>query len=226
LRFYFKEIDPGHDMHQPSHHNLPTAKAYAQGFTLIELSVCMTIIGILATGVVYMYTNPTAKVKSVMFNILADLNLARSESVNRNQDILVDFTLGDKDGYLICLDTDSDKDCNDELAENIIKEVLFREEVQFYDCISAPPYPADGPTKTPSGTKLAGKNGLIFGGPNYIKWQPDGTSGDNGSIIVYHPAKQNPQQVRGDPYAAVISSAATGRIRLMRWRQNNGWSKK
>ncbi len=186
----------------------------------------MTILCILATGVVYMYTNPTAKVKSVMFNILADLNLARSESVNRNQDILVDFILGDIDGYLICLDTDSDKECHDELAENIIKEVLFREEVQFYDCISAPPYPADGPTKTPSGTNLAGKNGLIFGGPNYIKWQPDGTSGDNGSILVYHPAKQNPQQVRGDPYAAVISSAATGRIRLMRWRQNNGWSKK
>jgi hypothetical protein len=112
----------------------------------------MVIICILATGVVYMYSNPTAKVKGVMFNILADLNLARSESVNRNQDILVDFTLGDRDGYLICLDTDSDKDCDDELAENIIKKVLFREEVQFYDCGFAPPYPANGPTKTPSGT--------------------------------------------------------------------------
>ena len=75
-------------------------------------------------------------------------------------------------------------------------------------------------------SELAGKNGLIFGGPNYIKWQPDGTSGDNGSIIVYHPAPQNPQQVKGDPYAAVISSAATGRIRLMRWRQDSGWSMK
>ena len=213
-------------MCHPALYSLLHHKRRAQGFTLIELCVCMAILCILATGVVYMYTNPTAKVKSVMFNLLADLNLARSESVNRNQDILVDFILGDIDGYLICLDTDSDKDCNDELAENIIKEVLFREEVQFYDCILAPPYPAAGPTKTPSGTNLAGKNGLIFGGPNYIKWQPDGTSGDNGSIIVYHPAKQNPQQVRGDPYAAVISSAATGRIRLMRWRQNNGWLKK
>jgi len=213
-------------MYQPSTFKLFKAKAHSQGFTLIELSVVMTVICILATGVFYMYANPTAIVKSVMFNVLADLNLARSESVNRNQDILVDFTLGNKDGYLICLDTDSDRDCDDELAEDIIKEVLFREEVQFYDCTSSPPYPANGPTKTPSGTKLAGKNGLIFGGPNYIKWQPDGTSGDNGSIIVYHPAPRNPQQVKGDPYAAVISSAATGRIRLMRWRQDNGWSKK
>ena len=213
-------------MYQPSTSKLFKTKAHSQGFTLIELSVVMTVICILATGLAYMYANPTAIVKGVMFNVLADLNLARSESVNRNQDILVDFTLGNKDGYLICLDTDSDKDCDDELAEDIIKEVLFREEVQFYDCTSSPPYPVNGPTKTPSGTKLAGKNGLIFGGPNYIKWQPDGTSGDNGSIIVYHPAPRNPQQVKGDPYAAVISSAATGRIRLMRWRQDNGWSKK
>ena len=213
-------------MYQSSQSKLSKTGAHTQGFTLIELCVVMTIVCILATGAVYMYSNPTAQVKGVMFNILADLNLARSEAVNRNQDILVDFILGDKDGYLICLDTDSDKDCNDESAEDIIKEVLFKKAVQFYDCTFAPPYPVDGPIKTPSGTTLAGKNGLIFGGPNYIKWQPDGTSGDNGSIIVYHPDNENLQQVRGDPYAAVISSAATGRLRLMRWRRNNGWSKK
>ena len=213
-------------MYQSSEYTLIKAKDHTQGFTLIELCVFVTVLCILATGVAYMYSNPTAQVKGVMFNILTDLNLARSEAVNRNQDLLVDFTLGDKDGYLICLDTNSDKDCSDELTENIIKKVLFRKDVQFYDCTSAPPYPADGPTKTPSGTKLAGKNGLVFGGPDYIKWQPDGTSGDNGSIIVYHPDLENPQQVKGDPYAAVISSAATGRIRLMRWRQNKGWSKK
>ena len=201
-------------------------RSLSKGFTLVELSVVMAIVCILASSAMYMYINPTAKVKGVAFGILTDLNLARSEAVNRNQDVLVDFTLGDKDGYLICLDTDADKDCNDESADNIIKKILFRKEVQFYDCMSAPPYPAGGPTKTPAGTKLAGKNGLIFGGPNYIKWQPDGTSGDNGSIIIYHPAPENSQKVKGDPYAAVISSAATGRIRLMRWRQKSGWAKK
>lgn len=213
-------------MCQGSGHKTIKTKACEQGFTLIEVCVFMTVVCILATGVAYMYNNPTAKVKGVMFNILADLNLARSESVNRNLDILVDFTFGDRDGYLICRDTDADKDCNDELVTDIIKKVQFREEVRFYDCGSAPPYPLNGPTKTPSGTKLAGKNGLIFGGPNYIKWQPDGTSGDNGSIIVYHPAPNDSQQVKGSPYAAVISSAATGRIRLMRWNHGNGWSKK
>ena len=211
----------------PSTYSLSAAdKKYAQGFTLIELTVVMVIVSILASGAVYMFTNPTAKVKSSAFCMLADLNLARSEAVTRNQDVLVDFTFGTQNGYLICIDTDADKDCQDEIDDNIIKEILFREEVHFYDCVSAPPYPENGPTKTPSGTSLAGKNGLIFGGPNYIKWQPGGTSGDNGSIILYHPAPDNPRQVKGDLYAAVISSAATGRIRLMRWRREGGWSKK
>lgn len=198
----------------------------AKGFTLIELVIVMIIVCILATGVVFMFNNPTARIKNVAFTLLADMNLARSEAVDRNREVLVDFTLGTRDGYMICLDTDGDRDCGNESASDIIKKVLFRAEVQFYDCTSAPPYPAGGPTKTPAGTPLAGKNGLIFGGPNYIKWQPDGTSSDNGSIILYHPAGFNPHKVRGDPYAAVISSAATGRIRLMRWRVKNGWSRK
>ena len=196
------------------------------GFTLVELLVVMVIIGILATSVVFMFSNPTAKVKSMAFSLLTDLNLARFEAVNRNTDVLVDFTLGASDGYRICLDSNDDKDCSDEPAENTIKEVLFTEEVQFYDCMSAPPYPEGGPAKTPSGTPLAGKNGLIFGGPDYLKWQPDGSSGDNGSIILYHPSFENPHQVRGDAYAAVISSAATGRIRLMRWHRESGWAMK
>lgn len=196
------------------------------GVTLVELMVVMVIVTILAIGVVITYTNPTAKVKTAAFSILADLNLARSEAVNRNDDVLVDFTLGARDGYIICLDTDTDKDCDDEAAENIIKKVEFRQEVQFYDCTSAPPFPDSGPKKTTSGTTLAGKNGLIFGGPNYIKMQPDGTSSDNGSIVIYHPARGDAQKVKGSPYTAVISSAATGKIRLMRWRKEKGWSKK
>lgn len=210
----------------PTRHLLLNRKKSEPGYTLVELSVVMVIVCIVVLGVIFMYNNPTVKVKSVAFGILADLNLARSTAVARNQDILVDFTLGTTDGYVICIDTNDDKNCNDESAENIIKKVLFRKEVQFYDCLAAPPYPINGPTKTPSGTELAGKNGLIFGGPNFIKWQPDGSSGDNGSILMYHPESGNPQKVKGSPFAAVISSAATGRMRLMRWQQGKGWSMK
>ena len=188
--------------------------------------VVMVIIAILATGALMMFRNPSAKVRGAIFNIQGDINLARSEAVNRNRDVLVDFSPGSTDGYQLCLDRDNDNDCSDEAAEDLIKEVVFPEEVQFYDCTSAPPFPAGGPTTTPSGTYLAGKNGLIFGGPNYVKMQPDGTSSDNGSIIVYCHAAGNPQAIKGSPYAAVISSAASGRIRVLRWRQDGGWSKK
>jgi prepilin-type N-terminal cleavage/methylation domain-containing protein len=54
------------------HYPLPFQKRLAQGFTLIELSVVMAIVCILATGVVFMYSNPTAKVKGVAFAILTE----------------------------------------------------------------------------------------------------------------------------------------------------------
>ncbi len=108
--------------------------ATMQGFTLVETAIVMTIVCILALAAVYMYSNPTAKVKSVIFCLLSDLNLARSEAVNRNRDVLVDFTIGARDGYIICLDTDADKDCGDETADSIIREVIFREEVKYYEC--------------------------------------------------------------------------------------------
>ena len=113
-------------MMRPLYHSILPRKKPAHGFTLVELAVVMIIVCILASGVVYMYINPTAKVKSVAFCLLADLNHARSEAVSRNWDVLVDFTFGTRDGYLICIDTDADKDCQDEAAENIIKKVLFR----------------------------------------------------------------------------------------------------
>ena len=62
-----------------------------RGFSLVELMVVMVIVGILATGVVFMFADPTAKVKAAAFNMLGDLNRARSEAVSRNEDVLVEF---------------------------------------------------------------------------------------------------------------------------------------
>ena len=61
------------------------------GFSLIELMVVMAIVAILATGVVFMFANPNAKVKTQTFNLLGEINMARSEAVTRNQEVLIDF---------------------------------------------------------------------------------------------------------------------------------------
>ncbi len=109
-----------------------------RGFTLVELMVVMVIVGILATGVVFMFTDPTAKVKAAAFEMRGDLNLARAEAVRRNQNILMDFLFtaeadcskidkdsfdacygaGSNQGYVICFDENGDNDCEDEVRSS------------------------------------------------------------------------------------------------------------
>ena len=136
------------------------------GFSLIEVMVVMVIVAILATGVVFMFTDPTAKVKAAAFEMRGDFNLARAEAVRRNNDILVDFIFtaesdcnkkdkssfdacfsgsGSNQGYVICFDENSDNDCSDEvlaasaaedLEEKVIKTVIFKDPVKFFAEIS------------------------------------------------------------------------------------------
>ena len=129
-----------------------------RGFSLVELMVILVIIGILAVGVVFMFADPTAKVKAAAFEIRGDFNLARAEAVRRNQNILIQFVdtakvtcgretpadfadcfdLGDtSQGYVICVDENLDNDCSDEgtnatdLEERVIKTVIFGDGVKY-----------------------------------------------------------------------------------------------
>ena len=56
-----------------------------RGFSLVELMVVMVIVGILATSVVFMFADPTAKVKAVAFEMRGDFNLARGVAVKENK---------------------------------------------------------------------------------------------------------------------------------------------
>jgi len=217
---------------------------------MIELMVVMAIVAILATGVVFMFANPTAKVKTQAFELLGEINYARAVSVAENKNVLVDFVLGAQDGYQICFDTDIDFDCSDETADNLLKDNILRNDVQFYDFTDIPDPKtipaADGPTKTPSytsvalGTGLEDQNGIILHDPttpgtilDYLVMQPDGTCNHEGAVVIYLHEQGNPEKIRGTPYAVVIGSASTGQVKLSRWRSeepvgppDERWSRK
>jgi len=205
------------------------------GYTLIEVLVVMVIVGILATGVVFMFADPTAKVKAGVFEMRGDFNLARAEAVRRNNEILIQFldsaqetcsketaTLfghcfagGNSQGYVVCFNEDADgtpdDDCSDEdLEENVIKTALFNELVKFYDIGATAP--AEGPDKAPNGDALTSNNGITFAG-DFFYMNPNGTSADVGSVVIYYPSGT---EIRGKPYAIDVNNI--GNVRLFRWR--------
>ena len=200
------------------------------GFTLIEVLIVMVIVGILATGVVYMFANPSADVKTQTFTMLGDMNRARSEAVTRNEDVLVDFTAN---GYQICVDaTASNDDCSDETGENFIQETIFHLKVEYY---APAALPAGGPPTTPLETDTIANNlidgtGLLLDDGTAITnftLEPDGTLEDgiaqNINVVIFAP-KKNQNAIDGTPYAVTVS-ASSGRIRISRW-TGGAWSTK
>jgi len=176
----------------------------------------MVIVAILATQVVFSFTDSMARVKAAAFNLRADMNLARAEAVNRHANVVVKFMPGaTDDGYRIYTEADNET----------IKRVGFRDEVQFYDAAAV-----DGPTKTPDNTDLTGSagDGIIFAG-NAFRMRPDGTSDtadDNDTVIIYGPDPGDHTVMRAPPIAIVVSPN-TGRVRLERWRKEEGaWKEK
>jgi prepilin-type N-terminal cleavage/methylation domain-containing protein len=195
-----------------------------RGFSLVELMVVIVIVGILATGVVMSFLNPTAKVKAAAFEMRGDINLARSVAVRENEDVLVDFVKGSGTGYIICfdiVDPGGVDGCDDEAADEIIKDVSF-EDVRYYDFDAT--LPTDGPTKTPlysselAGKALANENGIILAGNN-ITMQSNGTSDKDGAVIIYYPPEGTPLEIRGKPYSVVVNNPTTGKVQLFRWRK-------
>src|SRR5512141_257234 len=62
-----------------------------RGFTLIEAIIVMSIMAILA-GVStssFVWLNQTTQIRGAAFDLVADLDFARSEAVKRNDDVVV-----------------------------------------------------------------------------------------------------------------------------------------
>ncbi len=205
-------------------------KMNSKGYTLVELLVVMVIVGILASQAVFMLTSSKGKVKAATFNMRSDFNLARSEAVDRCRNVLIQFvesgTADDdafvfgSDGYRICLDDDADSNCD--TADTMLKDVSFGD-VQFYDTDLGG---AGGPNvELDNATALVPGNGVSFTA-NRFEMQPSGTSNKAGTVYLYvsepvGSAQGTATGMRAKPFAVAVARAATGRVRLARWRIND-----
>ena len=201
------------------------------GFTLFELMVVLVIAGILATGVVFMFSNPSSKVKNQSFSMLGEFNLARSEAVSQNVDALITLLPGatddDQDGYRIWIDENGDS-AYTAGTDTLIRETYFPQKVQYYDPTVLP---IGGPSTTPGGGNLIGGNGIVLDDDTTIAsffYEPDGTLQDAVteaiSVVIFAP-KGSHEEIHGTPYAVTISNSS-GRVRTSRWTEAGTWGRK
>jgi prepilin-type N-terminal cleavage/methylation domain-containing protein len=212
------------------------------GFTMVELMVVLVIAGILATGIIMMFSDPTGKVKVVGFETRGDINLARAVAVKENEDVRIDFNFGTLDGYRVWMDdwddgasavgsppqdgvyTEDDPSTSAKDGDTLVKNNTFMRQVQFYEFGGATP--ADGPANDPLGTALSPGNGITFG-TNTLTMSSNGTVDSTGAIVIYYPLQGSPGMIRGKPYAIVLDNMTTGRVQIQRWRDElNDWSRK
>ena len=73
------------------------------GFTLIEAIVVMTILVVLAgaSAASFTWLNQTTRIRSAAFDLVADLDFARSEAIKRNADVVVAPDTSWNNGWVI-----------------------------------------------------------------------------------------------------------------------------
>lgn len=218
-----------------------------KGFTLIELMIVIAIIGILAAFVRVSFNSQASKVKSHAFMLRGDMNLARSEAVNRNRDVRVTFFFDDgapafdfdgdgdnDDGYRIWIDDNANgvydgafvdangnDICDPGEGDCEFKAVGFADEVQFYNDDAA-----GGPHITPAGDAIdfddggADDDGVVITN-NWLAFKSDGTSNLRGTVYIYAPSSNDTAVMKAPPLAVVVSPNS-GRVRIERWQTSTG----
>lgn len=158
----------------------PPARGAAAGFTLVELLVVISVLSILTAIAVPSFgaLSNSVRMASVSAQLLSDLNLARSESINRNSRMLVCVrnTAGTgcaagtnwQAGWLVCYDNGTTGNPNNGVADG--------------ECDAAP---GDGSRPNPIILRSAVSSNLtLVSSVAAIRFNPNGTQGVRGALTT------------------------------------------
>ena len=188
-----------------------------RGFTLVEMLVVVCLIAILAIIGVRAMGSAPSRLRGELYGMLTDLNLARSEAVNRNRQVLCDFLMAGEvdddgaaapaDGYRICLDNDGDGNCDS--SDRLLRQRFLSPGIIFYDLDTPAP---KGPDRKPDGSGwTAGGDGVSFSA-NRVAMEADGSSNKAGTVYL---CASGGGGLLAGPVALVMSKV--GRIRVDSW---------
>ncbi len=107
-----------------------------RGFTLIEVLVVVTVVGIMVTiaGISLVSSSRNAELRSVAREMYGQFQRAKMEAIKRNQPVAIVFDTTGVDQYQVFVDLDNDKvlDAGEQLmAEIVMKNGIELQSISF-----------------------------------------------------------------------------------------------
>ena len=178
--------------------------SHCLGFTLIEVIVVMTVIGIMATIAIptFMKWMPNINLKIAARELYTNMQMAKIQSIKENREWALVFDTAN-DSYDLCDDPGADNQWNTAADNHVVKTVLlssYKYQIQFGN---------GGATPNTTVTYAATTDPDKF----FVRFDPRGF-GTAGYAYL-----QNENQT--DSFA--VGTPLTGTVRLVRWKGGSTW---